>query len=257
MALKTVLETLDGVPEALRPMYVENDGKFHLDIEDDIRSHPKVSALSNAYNQEKTKRQKANTELAALTEKLKVLPEDFDPDEYAQLKASASGQNLDEQIKTLKDQHHKSLEALREKQAKELKERDDKFSALDNEIDSTLLRSTTKDALLEAGVNPDLLAGAMGIVRNKAKVQRTDKGERQVFAENEHGEEVQIKDFVKGWLSSAEGKPYLGTAKGPGGRGNNSGTNGGGSTMTRADFNKLNPTQQMETMKKGDVSVID
>ena len=55
MALKRVLDSLDGVDEAAKTLYAEKDGQFHLDVEDDpdagklgeFRSHNKALFLEN------------------------------------------------------------------------------------------------------------------------------------------------------------------------------------------------------------------
>jgi len=62
MALKTILETLEGVDDALQSFYVENDGKYVLQVEG-VDEHPDVANLRNAYQRTKAtaNRQRRNS----------------------------------------------------------------------------------------------------------------------------------------------------------------------------------------------------
>ncbi len=59
--LKRLLDTLDGLPEALHEHYEEKDGKFHL-----LAETEDTSALKSAKDHEKEARQKAEQELRDL-----------------------------------------------------------------------------------------------------------------------------------------------------------------------------------------------
>jgi hypothetical protein len=86
MALKALLEsTAHGAlaPE-LQAEYVEKDGKFILDVEDDIRDHPKVKALKVALDRQKVEKKTLTDRLAELEAKIEGLPDDFDPVKYAE-----------------------------------------------------------------------------------------------------------------------------------------------------------------------------
>ncbi len=65
MALKRILESLDGVPADVAKEYKEVDGKFVLDIDGDS-----LDPLINAKNHEKAERQKAEAKARELEEKL-------------------------------------------------------------------------------------------------------------------------------------------------------------------------------------------
>lgn len=72
MALKTVIETTDGLDEAIASLYTENDGKFVLQIEG-VDEHPEVASLRNAYARTKEDRERAKTEAASLKAKISEL----------------------------------------------------------------------------------------------------------------------------------------------------------------------------------------
>src|SRR5690606_29103586 len=68
MALKSILESLDGLPEDIKKEYTEKDGKFYLDLEG-LDDHPAVGALKRAKDHEKTLRQTAEGKLREAEDK--------------------------------------------------------------------------------------------------------------------------------------------------------------------------------------------
>ena len=72
MALKTVIETTDGLDEAIAALYTEQDGKFILAIEG-VDEHPEVVSLRNAYARTKEGQAGAKAEVSALKAKIAEL----------------------------------------------------------------------------------------------------------------------------------------------------------------------------------------
>lgn len=62
--LPAVVETLDVVPEAHRELYVEQDGKFVLDV-DGVDGHPLAASGKKALREERKARETAESELRA------------------------------------------------------------------------------------------------------------------------------------------------------------------------------------------------
>lgn len=70
MALKAILESLDGLPDAIKSEYKKgDDGKFHLDVED-LDNHPGLGALKRAKDREAQLRREAETKLREAQEEL-------------------------------------------------------------------------------------------------------------------------------------------------------------------------------------------
>jgi len=65
MALKTVLESTDGLDEAIAALYTEADGRFILALEG-VDDHPEVASLRNAYARTKERDAAARAEAAKL-----------------------------------------------------------------------------------------------------------------------------------------------------------------------------------------------
>lgn len=223
MALKALLETLDGVDDAVKPFYAERDGKFVLDV-DGVDDHPDVANLKNAYGRTKEDREKAKQEAASLKARIAEL-EKGAPDTAA----------VQAQINQLKEQ----LEAAK----------------ADAGNWQTKYTGVTRDqaltsALQSAGVtNPTFLKAAQAMLSGNVKLG--DDG--TAYVETGMGPKV-LGDFVKGWAAS-EGKDFVTAAAGGGAKGSDGRTNAG--TMKRADFEKLDPTAQRKAMLEDKVQLID
>ena len=230
MGLKSVYVSADDIPDGQKDFYKEEGDKFVLDIEG-IDDHPKVRGVITANRENVRKRDEYKRQAEELKVRVDGLPEDFDPDEWARLKAGDGGKP-DEAMQALKDQHARAIEALKSKHAGELGERDKQIGERDGYIDRTLIDGGLKDALLDIGVNPDLLDGALASLRGSVKVQRSDTGDRKAIVDTDLGE-VAVADFVREW-SQTKGKAYLGKPTGPDASGNNRGGRGG--KMPAGDF---------------------
>lgn len=230
MALKAFVESLDGIDESLHEHYTEKDGGFYLAL-DDFGKHPGAVTLKTTLNKVNKDKETLAAKVTELEGKVENLPDDFDADEWTRLKAGEGGKP-DEAVQALKDQHARAVEALKAKHAKDLAEKDALIGERDGYIDRTLIDGGLKDALLDVGVNPDLLDGALASLRGNVKVQKADDGGRAALVETDLGD-VPVTDFVKEW-AGGKGKAYLGKATSPGGEGNNG--NRGGIKTQGGDF---------------------
>lgn len=217
MALKAVVTDLSEVDESLHEHYTEKDGIFYLAL-DEFGKHPGAVTLKTTLNKVNKDKEALAAKVTELEGKVESLPEDFDADEWERLKAGDGGKP-DEAIQVLKDQHARAMEALKNKYAKEISEMEKAIQERDSYIDRSLIDGGLKDALLEVGVNPDLMDGAVASLRAAVKVQRGEDGSRAAVVETDLGE-VPVAEFVKEW-SATKGKAYLGKASGPDAHGNN------------------------------------
>lgn len=227
--LKTILETLDDVPENLHEFYVEKDGKFVLDL-DGTDSHPDVAALKNALERQKTERRKVADELTKLKDRLAKIPEDFDADAYATAMAeleelrtnpnrkpdekerqelAAARKTLEQKIANMEKAH---AEAITKKDV-EIKKRDDK-------IKSVLIDDGLTKALVEAGVSKEYMKAAKALLRQDCDVIE-DEGDYKAIVKSDMGE-MEIGKYVSDWVASDEGKVFVPPAKGSDSSNNNS-----------------------------------
>jgi hypothetical protein len=251
MGLKAILDTVDDLPEPVREFYKEDGGKFVLDLED-VDNHPKVRGVVTANRENVKKRDTLKKQVDELTAKLSAIPDDFDPEELATLRAEVAKMDpakRDEAIQKAREAYEAKIAKLEKASADALAAKDVEIGERDGYIDRSVRDAGLKDALLEIGVNPDLLDGALATLRPSVKVVRTDDGNRKAVVETDLGEQT-IPQYVKEWAGS-KGKAYIAPATGPGPKGNNRSTVAGAKTMTRGEWDALQPADRMAKVKDG------
>jgi hypothetical protein len=262
VALKALLDNLDGIEEGDKKHYVEKDGKFVLQVED-FGKHPGAVTLKGTADKLDKDKKAAEKRATEAETKLIGIPEDFDAEEWARLKSLPDDAKDPEAKKKFDDQLQSQKAILEQKNAAALKakdveiaDRDAKLAEANGFIDKTLAENGLRTSLLENGVMPELVDGALASLRPSVKVVKNDAGERKAIVETDLGE-VAIPDFVKDW-SGTKGKAYLGKASGPDVKGNHRpGQTFTGKTMKRADFDRLDPASQMKAINVDQVQVVD
>lgn len=199
MALKTVIESTEGLDEALIPLYTETDGKFVLQIEG-VDAHPDVANLKSAYERVKADRETAKQERDQFKAKADGLPEDFDPEKWAKLKDG------------------KADEAALVKLRQELEaERDDWKGKFEQSQETALKNAVARDltdALTAAGVvNPAFTKAARNMLADGVLIGEDGKP----FVDTDMGP-LALADHVNRWAAS-EGKDFVTAPKGGGAKG--------------------------------------
>jgi hypothetical protein len=225
MALKPVIQTTEGVDEALASLYTEQDGVFVLDLDHEaLDKHPHVRGLvtANKANADKAKERQAKIE--ELQAQVSALPDDFDAEKWAKLKDG------------------KPDEAALVKLRQELeKERDDwkgKFEQMSETARKNALDRDLTDALTEAGVtNPTFAKAARTMLSDGVKIGDDGKP----FVETDMGP-LALGEHVKRW-AAGEGKDFVTAPKGGGGKGGD-----GGGTKPLAE---MGDAERMELAKAG------
>lgn len=250
MALKALIADLGEVDEALRAHYTEKDGAFYLDLED-FGKHPGAVTLKATLNKVNKDKEALAAKVAEWQPKVDGLPEDFDPDEWTRLK---TGAKPDEQIQTLKDQHTRAVEALKAKHKTDLDAALAQVNERDGYIDGQTRNVALSAALDEAGFDPIHKPMLAKFLADQVKVRREDGGNRVAFADTDLGE-VSPLDFVRAFAAK-EGKAYLAKPSGPGANGGSS-LRAGAKTITRAEFDKLDPAAQQKAVLTDKLTVVD
>lgn len=198
--LKAVLETLDGVDDAVKSFYTEADGKFVLAVEG-VDDHPEVRGLvtANQTNAQKAKDRQAKIE--SLTAQIAELQKGA-PDTAA---TQARLAQLQEQL------------AAKEAEVGDWK---GKYTGVTRD-------KTLEQALQAAGiVNPAFVKAATTMLQGQVKIG--DDG--TVYAETPMGPKM-VQDFVKSW-ASGEGKDFVSPPVGGGA----SGSKGGGGSAPKGNL---------------------
>ena len=203
MGLSTVIETTEGLNEALIPYYTEKDGKFHLQI-DGIREHPDVLNLKVAYEREKEDAKTLKAERDTLKSQTKALPDDFDPEKWEKLKDGKPDEA--------------ALVALRQELEGEISELQGKLTASQEASRRNALDRDLTDALTANGVtNPTFAKAARTMLADSVKVGEDGKP----FVETDMGP-MALGEHVKRW-TSGDGKDFVDPGTGGGGKGGEGG----------------------------------
>lgn len=224
--LLAVLEKLDELPEALREYYNENeqDGKFYLDLDSSIEQHPTLASLRRALDGHKSARQKAAEEIKTLKDRLAKVPDDFDPDEVARLRATLeeieANPNRSKDDKTAQEAvaARKMLEQkitnMEKAHATEIEKLNIKLKSKDTFIGQLLIDDGLTKALIDVGVDKGLMKAAKAMLKENVKVVEED-GRYEAVVESDTGT-LDIPRFVADWASSDEGKSFVPPPKGSG-----------------------------------------
>lgn len=159
--LQTVIDTTDGLDEAIANFYTENDGKYVLAIEG-VDAHPEVANLKSAYERVKADIKTTKAERDALKAKVSNLPEDFDPAKWDKLKDGKADEAA--QIK-LRDEYEARIADLT-----------GKLTATQEAVRKTAIERDLTDALTGAGfTDPAILDLARTKLANEVKIDENGK----------------------------------------------------------------------------------
>lgn len=189
MALKSVLESLDGVDDAVKPFYAQDEATqaYFLQV-DGIDSHPEVASLRNAYTRVKTDKASLAAERDALQSKVVALPEDFDPEVWERAKAG----NVDEAAFAAKMAEMRgSLEGERD-------EWKGKFEGLQEDVQRKTIQEQVIHALASNKVPEGPRKAAALSMMEGRKVELTGS---DVIIDTDMGPKT-LQDFTKQWVST-------------------------------------------------------
>lgn len=138
---------------------------------------------------------------------------------------------------------------LGEKHAKELAKRDEKIASGSKRLNQLLIDKGLTDSLTKAGVAPQFLDATVALIKSKYKAEIAEEDDEPVAKIDGKG----LGDFVKEW-SQGDGKHYTAAPNNGGGgaKGSDDGKGkAGAKTMTRAEFDALNPGEKMKFSTEG------
>ena len=216
MALKTILETLDGVDDAVAAFYTEDDGKYILQVEG-VDDHPDVANLRNAYQRTKADREQAKTELKTLSQQLAEMQQNR-PDEA-------------------------QLVAMRQELESKAQAETARAADLEKRLMGVTRDRSLDEALASAGItNPTFQKAARALLAPQVKVE----GDKAII-ETDMGP-MALQEHVKRWVAS-EGSAFVTPPSGGGARGNTAGSTP--NTISRDDFEAMDPGSRMAAIREG------
>jgi hypothetical protein len=218
MALKTVIETTEGLDEAVAAFYTEQDGKFILAVEG-IDEHPEVASLRNAYARTKDDREKAKKDATDLKARIAELEKGAPDTAATQAK----------------------IAALEER----LAEAESKAGEWQGKYTGVTRDQSLQGALQQAGIiEPAFVKAATAMLAGHVKLG--DDGTAYVDQPNNMGPKM-LGDYVKSW-AAGEGAAFVSKPQGAGAKG---GDTAKAKTITRADFEALPSDKRMAAIREG------
>lgn len=225
MALKSILESVDDLPDNIKAEYTEKEiaGKkvFVLDVEG-IEAHPGAGALKTALERVRSEKKTLGDNLKTANDKLALIPAEFTTEEWVRLKALDENDPDDPERKKARDAalagqkkiFENQIENLKKAHAAELATKDQTITKKDEQIGKMLVDDGLTKALVEAGVGKHFLKAATAMLRGNVKVVHEQDGSRAFF-ETDLGE-AEIGEFVGNWAKTDEGKAFIPPAAGGG-----------------------------------------
>jgi hypothetical protein len=178
--LKPMLDSLDGLDESIAGLYVENDGKYRLNVEGGFKTHDEINGLTTALNKERDARSK-------LEKQVKKFDGIEDPTEA--LKAIETMKNLDQ--KKLIDAGE--VEKVKAEVTKAMQSKIDELQNTVQEKDSVL----TKELIGGRFARSKFIGEKMAIPHDLVEArfgQNFKIEDGQVVAYDQHGNKVYSQD---------------------------------------------------------------
>ena len=171
MAIKTVYEAQDEIPEPLKEHSKQDGDKWVIDVED-IEAHPQIVKLRNAYKAEQDKRKAQGQKLAEAEARAAAIPEDVDLEKWDALKDKKPG-DADKQRQELKATLEKQWQAKVDTLEAQIKIKD-------QWLERTIRQDRLREGLVAAGVDPKLLPGAMALLAARVEIRQDGDNFRDI-----------------------------------------------------------------------------
>lgn len=249
MKLKAVVDSLDDVDEALRSLYTEKDGKFHLDVE----GMEDTSGLKSALQKERENAKVLKAAMKQLEEqfagidvdKFKAMMAKMDQDGEAKLIAEGKIEEvITKRSEKLRAEFEKRLQDAT-KQTEAEKARTAKYvqRVLDNNI-----RAAAAKAGIHSAATEDALfrARTMFTVNDDGDAVQLDNDGKPVF-----GKDGKTPYTPSEWLESMRDSAphWFPAGNGGGDAGGNKDTGGTSKTIKRSAFNSMSDLDRAAVAK--------
>lgn len=256
MALKAVVDSLDGVEDAIQGLYTEaEDGKYYLSV-DGVDALPQVRGLVTTLRRFK----EVAPDASRLKSKLDRLSE---LEGYADLGLSAdevrekiqrleeleaSGGDVDGKIEALRQTYDKQKAALQKQLEGKLGEKDAEIQTLQSFVERLTVDNALDRALDKVKVIPETREAVKALLKQRGpKVIREGDDYRGIF-ETDLGE-VSVEDYVDAWSRRDEAAPFM-PASGNKGSGAGGGKVGGSARANPFKTETRNLSEQMRLVKE-------
>lgn len=230
MALKSVLDKLDGLPADVSKEYKKGeDGKFHLDVED-FDAHPSALKLKEGFktakDHEKNARQAAETKLKEIQTTLDTLTEERD----GLLKGAIPKGDVDKL-----ENSYKTKLATREK------ELTGQIEGLSAQLNEMLVDNVAHSMASEISTAPKVI---LPHIKGRLKVEKGEDGKFVTKVLDGEGKPSAstLDDLKKEMIANKDFAAIVIGSKASGG-GAGGGQGGGGASGSKLDYSKASPKE--------------
>ena len=218
--LKNVYDSKSEIPKGAESFYVENDGKFELQVTG-FPNQENITKMENTIAELRKEKRDALLEAKSLKDKYGLLPEDFDLAEYNRLKDSDPSKELELKLTEQRDRITKQFEA-------KLAEKDEIINTKDGLVTKYVKNDTLIKAMTEIGVSKQFIPAVEAMFKDKIIIE----------GENVLLNEQPVSKALKDWSISEEGKHFIQAPA----------NNGGGASGVTPGM-KPNPENMTSTQK--------
>lgn len=223
MALKSVLDSIEGLPDDVKKEYKKEGDKYVLDV-DGIDNHPGVSALKNAMTRAKEERTAAQTEARTAKETATTLQDQLDDMRRGAI-PKGDVEALEKSWKTKLDTATAEATA--------------KITKLTGAVDKNVRQATAASLAAELFVNP-----ALGLPHVLPRLSVAEEGEDfvvKVLGADGKPSALTMDDFKKELLQNKDLAPILRGTRASGGGANGGAGGGGAPSDPNFDATKATP----------------
>lgn len=259
MSVPLIVDSLDTIEESNKALYIETDGKFHLDP--DLYRSPKEKLVDAKNKDLLAKLNKAkpfaekfkdvDDDTWTAFQEYKAKKDEGDPDDEAG--KSKDGKLTDDQLRKLTEKSEQRERKLKDTHKAEIEAAKAEKSDVEKRLQSYVRDTTLKDMAIKAGVLPDMLDVFLSYFGGRFRLNESN----ELIALDEDGEPLDIKPQKFVGETCKELKPRFFAAPADGGSGASGAGNGGSKghkTIKRAQFDQMNATQRAEHFKsKGQI----
>lgn len=212
--MKTILESLEGIPEALHGEYENREGKFYLKVEGDPHGYVKASDLADSngkLSEFRETNRTLNTKVTELEERLKSF-DGFDPEEHKKLKEKITelekkgvkgADDITQKIQAAVDSAVKPLVSKVEDLEKSNTEKDAALTK--KELESRIAAAAREGGVLDQAY-PDFLNRALSIWKMDGEKLVARNGDTPIYSKAKPAEPMTIKEWTSDLSQSA---PFL------------------------------------------------
>lgn len=259
MPVPLIVDSLDTIEESNKALYIETDGKFHLDPDAYAKTTHKPLNDKNSDLLTKLKKAKAfadkfkdvDDDTWTAFQEYKAKKDEGDTDDEPG--KSKDGKLTDDQLRKLTEKSELRERKLKDTHKAEIEAAKAEKSDVEKRLQSYVRDTTLKDMAIKAGVLPDMLDVFLSYFGGRFRLNESS----ELIALDEDGEPLDIKPQKFVGETCKELKPRFFAAPAGGGSGAGGAGNGGGNgqkTIKRATFDQMNATQRAEHFKsKGQI----